>query len=72
MNRIIVFKTFCLNSTVCLFACLLFRATLVANGSSQARGQIGATAVGYATATATPDPRPTEQGQESNLHPHGY
>ena len=21
--------------------------------------------------TATPDPRPTEQGQRSNLHPHG-
>ena len=22
--------------------------------------------------TATPDPKPTEQGQGSNLHPHGY
>ena len=23
-------------------------------------------------ATATPDPQPTERGQGSNLHPHGY
>ena len=44
----------------------------MANGSSQARGQIGATVAGYATATATPDPRPTEQGQGLNLQPHGY
>ena len=34
-----------------------FLATLKAYGSSQARGQIGAAAVVYTTATATPDPR---------------
>ena len=26
----------------------------------------------YTTATATPDPRPTERGWRSNPHPHGY
>ena len=44
-----------------------------AYGGSQARGQIGAVAASlcYATATATPDPQLTEQGQGSNLQPHG-
>ena len=39
----------------CLFV-LFFRAPGGAYGNSQARGQIGATAVAKATATATPDP----------------
>ena len=59
-----------------------------AYGSSQARGRIGAEAASlYHTHSnarsephlcptlqlmATPDPGPTEQGQASNLHPHGY
>ena len=38
------------------FLFFLFRAVLMANGGSQARGLIGATAAGYATVTATPDP----------------
>ena len=66
----------------------LFRASLVACGSSQARGRIRATTAGihhsYSKArfepylwptpqlTAKPDPRTTDQGQGSNLHPHGY
>ena len=66
----------------------LFRATPPAYGSSQARGQVGAAAASLhhrhskarsqpplqATPqlTATPDPEPTERGQGSNLHPHGY
>ena len=37
------------------FFCL-FGATPTAYGSSQARGQIGAVALAYTTATATPDP----------------
>ena len=60
----------------------------MAYGVSQARGLIGAAAAGLhhshsnvrskpclrATPqlTAMPDPQPTEQGQGSNLHPHGY
>ena len=71
-------------STKISWACFLllfafFRATY---GRSQARGQIGyatATAardlswsVTYTTAHGNPDTRPTEQGQGSNLHPHGY
>ena len=63
------------------------RAALVAYGNSQARGLIGAIATGlrqrHSNAgaepllqpipqlTATPDPRPTEQGQGSNPQPHG-
>ena len=35
---------------------LLFRAPPTAYGSFQARGQIGAAAEAYVTATATPDP----------------
>ena len=44
-----------------------------ANGGSQARGQMGATAaaIAYTTATATPDPQPTERGQGWNMQPHG-
>ena len=52
----------------------------VANGTSWARGQIGAAAVGVchshnnAVSTpqfaAMPDTQPTERGQGSNLHPH--
>ena len=34
----------------------LFRAIGVAYGGSEASGRIGATAAGYATATAIPDP----------------
>ena len=59
----------------------------MAYGGSQARGRIRATAAGLRQShsnagtelhlqptpqlTATPDPQPTEQGQESNLQPHG-
>ena len=63
---------------------LLFRVTPVANGGSQARGRIRATAAGLLPShsnirsepptpqlTATPDPQPTEQGQGSNPQPHG-
>ena len=39
-----------------LFLLLLLTTAPVAYGSSQARGQIGAAAAAYATATGTPDP----------------
>ena len=61
---------------------------MAAYGSSQARGQIRATAArlchSHSNAESEPhlqatpqlmatlDPEPTEQDQESNLHPHGY
>ena len=67
---------------------LLFRVTLVAYGSSQARGGIGAAAASLRHShsnagselclpstpqlLATLDPEPTERGQGSNPHPHGY
>ena len=66
---------------------LLFRATPTVYGSSQARDRIGATAAGLyhsrsnsesePTATCCSSqqhlaPQPTEQGQGSNPHPHGY
>ena len=38
------------------FSLLFFRAASTAYGSSQARGQIGAVAAAYTTATATRDP----------------
>ena len=67
---------------LCFVLCsFLFRASPAAYGSSQARGQIGATAASLHHShilqttpqlTATPDPQPTEQGRESNPHPHGY
>ena len=60
----------------------------MAYGSSQARGPIGAIAAGLQHShsntgseacpgptpqlTAMPDPQPSEQGQESNLHHHEY
>ena len=63
-------------------------ATPVAYGDSQARGLIGTTAAGLYHShsntrseprlrptpqfMAKPDPQPTEQGQGSNLQPHGY
>ena len=63
------------------------RAAPRAYGGSQARGLIGATAAGLHHShsstrselrlrptpqlKATPDPRPTEQGQGLNLQPHG-
>ena len=66
---------------------LLFRAALGAYGGSQARGRIGAAAASLHQShsnarselrlrpppqlTATPDPEPTEPGQESNSQPHG-
>ena len=66
----------------------LFRTAPVAHGRSQARAQIGAVAAGLyhshgntgsephlqptAQPTATPNPQPTERGQGSNPHPHGY
>ena len=67
---------------------LLFRAAPTAHGSSQARGPIGAVATSLRHShsnmgseprlqttpelTVVPDPSPTEQGQGSNLSPHGY
>ena len=69
------------------FSFFLFRATPVGYGSSQARGRIGAIAVGphpsHSNARSKlylqpvlqlvvmPDPWPTEQGQVSNWHPLG-
>ena len=66
------------------FLFLLFKATPVAHGSSQARGRVGTVATSlryshsYASSdlclwptpqlTATPDPQPTERGQGLNLH----
>ena len=52
------------------FLFFLFTATPEAYGSSQDRGWNGAAAEGYPTAMAIPDPKPTEGGQESNMHPH--
>ena len=50
---------------ICLFFCLLFRATPSACGGSQARGQIGATAAslhhGHSNAGSKPHLRPTPQ-----------
>ena len=82
-----------LQSLVCVFIYLfififcLFRATLTACGSFQARGWLRATAAGLhhshsnarskpplwptLKVTAMPDPYPTERGQGSNPNPHG-
>ena len=70
------------------FFFLLFRATPVACGSSQANGRIRAIAASLRHShsnvgsephlrptpqlMATPDPKPTEQGQGLNPYPHGY
>ena len=60
---------------------LLFRAAPTAYGTSQARGEIKATATvtwnpsrlqPTPQLTVTPDPQPTEKGQGPNPHPHGY
>ena len=74
-------------SLVFFFFFFLFRATDVAYGDSQARGQIGAMAAGLHHShsntgselhlrytpqlMAMPDPSPTEQGQGSIPQPHG-
>ena len=61
----------------------LFRAALMAYGSSQARNQIEATTAGLHHShntgseptpqlTATQGPQPTERGQGWNPHPHGH
>ena len=73
---------------IVLFCTSLFRAPLVAYGSSQARGQIKAAAADLRHShsnvrskphlrpipqlTTTPDPSSTEQGQELNPHLHRY
>ena len=73
---------------VLLFFFFFFRAAPVAYGGSQARDQIGAKAAGIRHShsnmgfkthlkpmpehMAMPDPQPTERGQGSNQHPHGY
>ena len=73
--------------SILLFVCFLFRATPMAYGSSQASGRFGAVALGLHHShsnlgsepclqptpqhMAVPDPQPTEQGQGSNLQPHG-
>ena len=54
------------------FIFCLFRVTPTAYVGSQSRGQIGAAAASLPTATAMPDPQPTDQGQGSNLCPHGH
>ena len=70
-----------------IYVCI-FRATPAECRSSQARGPTGAIATGLHRShgnveskphlrstpqlMATPDPSPTEQGQGSNPHPHGY
>ena len=74
-------------TAVRFFFFLLFRAALVAYGSSQARGRIGAVVAGLCShgnkgfglhfqltsqITSMPDPRPSDRGQESNSHSHGY
>ena len=72
----------------CFFVFGVFRYAPSAYGGSQARGQIRAVAAGLYHShsnvgsephlwpapqlTAMPDPSPKEQGQGSNLHPHGY
>ena len=79
--------TSCALKHVLIYLFWLFRATLSAHGSSQARG-IGAVAVSLCHShsnvgsrpslwpttqlTPTPHPQPTEQGQGSNLHLHAY
>ena len=76
-----------LTNTVLGKLLFLFRAAPVAYGSSWARGQIGAAVAGLCHShdnagsklhlrptlqlVAMPDPEPTEQGQGSNLYPHG-
>ena len=71
-----------------LFIYCPFRAASMAYGGSQARGLIRAAAAGLQQShsnarsqphlppkpqlTAMPDPQATEQGQGSNLHPHGF
>ena len=71
---------------ILIFLFCLFRAAPAAYGSSQARGQIGATAVDQGHShnnansepclrptpelTAMPDPLTAERGQGSNPHPH--
>ena len=70
------------------FLFCLFRAAPVAYGGSQGRGLVRAVAVGLCQShstsgseprlqptpqlTAMPDPWPTERGQGSDPHPHGY
>ena len=72
---------------LCFWSFCLFRATPMVYGGSQAKGPIGAGAVGLHHShsntgyelrlrpipqlTATPDPQPTERGQGSNQEPHG-
>ena len=77
-------KRVCINCLFLLFCFLLFKAAPAVYGDSQTRGSIGATAVSlhHSNAgsepclrpipqfTATPDPQPTEQGQQSNPQPH--
>jgi len=100
--HVLVFSFQCQHTqiyTILLFYFILFyfilfyfilpiRATLMAYGSSQARGWIGATAAGLRHShnnmgsepclwptpqlMETLDPWSTEWGQGSNLHPHGY
>ena len=71
---------------ILFFVFCLFRAAPVAYGGSQARGWIGAVATSLCHSNTgsephlqptpqlmvVPDPQPTEQGQGSNLCPHGY
>ena len=72
---------------IMIFVFCLFRAAPAAHGGSKARGLIGAIATSLRQShsnagsklrlqptpqfTAMPDPQPTEQGQGSNLQPHG-
>ena len=76
-------RTLCVSFFLCIF-----RAAPETYGSSQARDRIraAATVLGHShnnvgselclrptpQLMVTPDPSPTEQGQGSNVHPHGY
>ena len=53
----------------CSFVAFFFRVTPTAYGGSQ--GRVEPQVPTCATATATPDPRPTEPGQGLNPHPYG-
>ena len=76
-----------MNTSLCVCVFCVLRAAPAAYGGSQARGPVRAAATGYTRVTTTwdpscicnlhpqltamSDPQPTEQGQGSNLQPHG-
>ena len=66
----------CVMRTLRIYSFLGLEATSVAYGSSQARGQIGVAAARLRHSGSKPQlqtmPPLAEQGQRSNLYPHGY